>query len=186
MTTSFADADPDSDVNIDDLLPANPADHAEGPDVDEAGEDRTPAARTAKAAATVDRALVRRTAAKASELLSADDGALKVLGHLLGASADPIDLTVAVITAPRNSTRTATDLFEVADADPMEAALVVAILPKERSKALWNLLVALGELKGTPPANDMKSALAMGKAAQKLSPAAADVVRAAVALAKRS
>lgn len=193
MTTLTADVAPDvdADVDIEDLLPNYPSEPAvpnadlEDDDV-EIGDDPAPVARAAKVATGIDRALVRRTAAKASELFDATDGQLKVLAHLLGANADPIDLTVAVITAPRNSTRAAADLFEVADADPMEAGLVVATLPKERSKALWSLLVALGEVKGTPPASDIKAALAIAKAAKKLSPAAAELLRSAVALGKRS
>lgn len=193
MTTLTADVAPDvdADVDIDDLLPNYPSEpavpNADLEDIDvETGDDPAPVARAAKVATGIDRALVRRTAAKASELFAATDGQLKVLAHLLGANADPIDLTVAVITAPRNSTRAAADLFEVADADPMEAGLVVATLPKDRSKALWSLLVALGELKGTPPASDIKAALAIAKAAKKLSPAAAELLRSAVALGKRS
>ncbi len=195
MTTSTADVAYDADAdsadvdNIDDLLPNYPPEptvpNADLEDTD-SGDEAAPVARTAKAATGIDRALVRRTAAKASELLTAGDSKLKVLAHLLGANADPIDLTVAVITAPRNSTRAASDLFEVADADPMEAGLVVATLPKERSKALWALLLALNEVKGVLPVNDIKAALAIAKAAKKLSPAAVELLQAAVALGKRS
>ena len=176
-TESPVSQDAGDNHNDDDQPPADSAANA--------GGDRSAGKASTKTAGP-DRALIRRAALKAHELLQAPDSQIKLLAHLLGSTADPIELTVAVLAAPRTATRAATDLFEIAETEPMEAVLAVAVLPKDRFKALWSLLVALDEIKGAAPANDTKASLQLAKVAIKLTPSAATLLKAAVALAKRS
>jgi len=83
-------------------------------------------------------------------------------------------------------TRAVTDLEEVAAADPMEAPVRVATLPRERQRALWNLLVSLRAAPGSTQQNEFKQALATAKAVFAVDAATRRRLAGVVELARRS
>lgn len=134
-----------------------------------------------------ERVFARRVAVKALELAAAAEADRRTLAGLIGCAADPVTLTAEVMAAPRGAaTRAVTDLEEVAAADPMEAPVRVATLPRERQRALWNLLVSLRAAPGGTQQNEFKQALATAKAVFAVDAATRRRLAGVVELARRS
>jgi len=129
-------------------------------------------ARTARNArptkARSQRTLVRRVAAKTLQIEKAKASQRQILSALLGVETEAVALTVAALTGASDTA--VTDLFALADADPMEAGLMAAELgaDKVRTKAVWSLLLAVGAVTGEPGKESAKAGLAIARAAQGL------------------
>ncbi len=153
------------------------------PDTAGEGEDTRSGQR---AAATLNKGLVRRIVVKATELTDAPAAQRALLAHLLGTADSVPELTAAVFTAGRSFTTSAVDLRSIGDADPMEAGVTALSLPKPRLKAVWALLVVLHQVKGTPPTSEAKAALAVAKAVHAMPKDSQSDLDTALALARRT
>ena len=156
---------------------------------DDAAEAGTGAAK-AKNQAKSNRALFRRVAAKALEVQSASDDTRALAASLLGSSDDVVDLTAAIMTAPRSATAALTDIEELSAAlidAPWEAGITATSMGRPRLRAVWSLLHTLGAV-GTPaaPASDAKAANAVLKALNGLGADSKTELTAAGDLLKRS
>lgn len=156
---------------------------------DDAAESGNGAAK-AKNQAKSNRALFRRVAAKALEVQSASDDTRALAASLLGSSDDVVDLTAAIMTAPRSATAALTDIEELSAAlidAPWEAGITATSMGRPRLRAVWSLLHTLGTV-GTPaaPASDAKAANAVLKALNGLGADSKTELTAAGDLLKRS
>jgi len=191
QSTSVADPsdgfDEDAQANWDAPAPAadedpvaQPAPPARAPRRAAAAKASRPAPARGGSAATA----VRRAAAKALEIESAPDSQRSLLAQLLNVRDDTVELTVAVIAgAPDAGSKY---LYAIADADPIDAgATAYAVVEdKERAKALWALLLALGAVTGDKPNVPVEAARTIARAAQGLSSDARSTLDSALALAK--
>lgn len=166
----------------------------DGNDDDTADDDEpethetSPASGSAKTAkrAGPDRALIRRVATKVIDVLNAPVDQRETLVSLLGAtSSEPVDLTLAIMTAGRTAMAPVNDLLTVADTDPFEVGIVVMSMEKPRMKAMWALATQLGVIDGTIPAVDAKAAMALAKASRDLTGDHRATLDAVVTLARR-
>lgn len=107
---------------------------------------------------------VRRIAAKHAELLEAETSDVDAIAELLGVSPDPLDLTVAIMTAHRSRFAPLVDLQELAEMDPMTRAINVMGGGRRRIRSVWDLLVIFKVLSGDAPSNDMQAAQKIGTA----------------------
>lgn len=157
--------------------------------VDDYSDDEDNGASTAKTSAkSSNRALIRKVAAKAEELASAQAKDKALLAHLLGSGTTTADLTVAVITAGRSAFAAVSDLTEIAEVvsvKPMKAMLIATAAGRTRQKALWSLLVHFGKLTGKPNASESKAGMVIAEAVSELSKDQHSALDRALALAKR-
>ena len=97
-----------------------------------------------------ERTLIRRTAAKYTELLGRPAADLELLAAILGTTASVPDLTVMAMTATVKDFQIAADTLAIMDADVVEAAVEAAALGRPRVKGIWSLLTHLGVLTQEP------------------------------------
>ncbi|KQP63009.1 hypothetical protein [Nocardioides sp. Leaf285] len=110
------------------------------------------------------RALIRRVANKAQEILDTDTVVRSMTAGMLGVTDNVGDLTLAIMTADRTCAQPIDDLYRIAEADSFEAATVTGALGRERMKAVWALLDAFDAApSATVPASNPKAALALAK-----------------------
>src|SRR5699024_5118641 len=96
-----------------------------GAEADAGGEDerdreQPKGAAKSRKPARVDKGLIRRSAAKAIELVEADAKDVKLLASLLSSSTDPVSLAVAVMTFTRGDTSALSDVRALADSSQAE------------------------------------------------------------------
>lgn len=127
------------------------------------GTSKSSKAKTSRKRTGPDRALIRRVATKSVELAEADRDDVALLATLLGAGTEQVDLTVAVMTAPRGATSALSDVKDLAGADGAERAVLAMTMGKPRMKALWAVLEHLDAVNGSLPASDAKAALALAE-----------------------
>lgn len=170
------------DTELDDLL--------DGVDDDGTGDGEHPGAAgvVAHPRTVSNRALIRRVASKAAELVNAPKSRRETLASMLGAGSDLGDLTFAVMTADRGALAPATDLTAIAEAEPFSAGVVAGALGRPRMRAVWALL---GTLHVTLPSvsippSDAKAAIALAQACHTLASPARDELAKVVALARKS
>ncbi|QOD05914.1 hypothetical protein [Pseudarthrobacter sp. BIM B-2242] len=123
--------------------------------------------------AKANRAVIRKTAAKAIEVNAAPESTRVLAATLLGCSADPVDLATAIMSAPRASGTAVADLDEISVAikdAPWEAGVTATALERGRQKDVWALLHTLDAVgTPTPPQAVAKAGLALVKAIASLS-----------------
>lgn len=158
----LADQDVDTDSDAD-------TDEDQGGAEETAGSGESKARNQAKA----NRAVIRKTAAKAIEVNAAPESTRVLAGTLLGCSSDPVDLATAIMTAPRASGTAVADLDEISVAikdAPWEAGVIATALERGRQKDVWALLHTLDAVgTPTPPQAVAKAGLALVKAIASLS-----------------
>lgn len=134
---------------------------------DDDGETTAAAAGTAGAARRTgpNKASVRRVGAKLLQLQGADADDLAVLASLYGVEADPLEVTVAVMTTDRSALTAVKDLTDIDEADgPFEAMVVAQEKGRARMKGVHALLVALGAASSSSlNGNDAKASMAVAK-----------------------
>ncbi|GAB2733812.1 hypothetical protein [Nocardioides pakistanensis] len=177
--TTFAPSAPDLPRDGDEADPVPHAldgDSAADHDLDDTGAennqhiDREDGAATgtkqsAPAKRGLDRGAIRRIAVKAQEVTETEETITGLAAHLLGCGTGLADLTTAIMSAPRSATAPISDLTTIAEADPMEAGVIAAEMGRDRIKAVWNLLAALGAgSSGAMPSANVKAAIAVAKA----------------------
>lgn len=179
------DAELDGDQDVD---PDADLDSAE----DDAAEDTVDGGTGSKtkAAAKPSRTLFRRVANKTLEVQSASDTVRALAASLLGSSEDVVELTTAIMSAPRLTGSPLGDIDTISEAckeDPFEAAITAGALGRPRLKGVWSLLHTIGSV-GTPtaPPADAKAALAVVKAVNKLTESQQQDLATAGELLKRS
>lgn len=143
----------DTREDVDSPIDAASADETEedaldlGDDVDDADDEPTPGTDGQAAAprrAGPSKAAVRRVGAKLLQLQGADDEDVLVLASLYGVDADPLEVTVAVMTTDRSALSAVRDLNDIAEAeDPFEAMQRALEKGRHRMKAVHGLLAAL-------------------------------------------
>lgn len=151
-------------------------DQAEADTEEDAGsaeESATSGDSKARNQAKANRAVIRKTAAKAIEVNDAPESTRVLAATLLGCSSDPVDLATAIMTAPRASGTAVADLDEISVAikdAPWEAGVIATALERGRQKDVWALLHTLDAV-GTPapPQAVAKAGLALVKAIASLS-----------------
>ena len=141
-----------------------------GAEADAGGEDerdreQPKGAAKSRKPARVDKGLIRRSAAKAIELVEADAKDVKLLASLLSSSTDPVSLAVAVMTSTRGDTSALSDVRALADSSQAERAVTVMTMSKAKMRGIWQVLAHVGALPGRPPASDSKAALAVADVA---------------------
>lgn len=173
----------------------DPNDDATGYDESDADADLTPeqpvaAAPGAAAGAPrngMNRAAIRRVASKAQEVSETDERIVGIAAHLLGSGTGLADLTTAIMSAPRSVTAPVNDLNAIAESDPMEAGVNAAAMGRDRIKAVWNLLAALGSGSTAPmPTANAKAAIAVAKAVFALDDSAKSDLSAVSALLRKN
>lgn len=111
-----------------------------------------------------ERGLVRRVATKSVDLAAAAPRERELLASLLGSGTEIVELTVAVMTAPRGALSVLGDVKDLAEAGEAERAVLALTMGKPRMKTLWSVLADLGVVSGGIPASDAKAALALSRA----------------------
>lgn len=115
-----------------------------------------------KAKPSNNKALIRRVALKAQELLDAPTKHIAVAAHLLGSSVELPDLTTAIMTAPRSALNPLLDVKELGTMSPLEAGINVVAMGRPRIRGVWGLLASAGVVsKASLPAADAKAAMAI-------------------------
>lgn len=157
----------------------------EEPTVDETDEAET-AAGPAKAKSN-NKALIRRVALKAQELLDAPTAHIAVAAHLMGSSTELPELTTAIMTASRASLNPLNDVKELTEVSPLEAGISVVAMGRPRIRGLWNLLASAGVVSrnSLPPA-DAKAAMAIVTALTELDDSTRDTFDGAAKLLRKS
>jgi len=171
---TFAPTDQDdTDATQESVTDEQAADHSpaeEGQDAgteadtggeDERGQERPKGSAKSRKPARADKGLIRRSAAKAIELVEADSKDVELLALLLSASTDPVSLAVAVMTSARGDTSALSDVRALADSSQAERAVTVMTMSKAKMRGIWQVLSHVGALPGRPPASDSKAALAV-------------------------
>lgn len=134
---------------------------------DDDGETTAAAAGTPGAARRTgpNKASVRRVGAKLLQLQDADTDDLAVLASLYGVEADPLEVTVAVMTTDRSALTAVKDLTDIAEADgPFQAMVVAQEKGRARMKGVHALLVALDAASAASlNGNDAKAGAALAQ-----------------------
>ncbi len=108
--------------------------------------------------------LVRRVAAKAADVVAAEQSTRDVASHLLGCDNDLADLTAAIMTADRSSTQVLGDLDKISTSDVFEASVVAGELGPQRMKRIWSLLASMGLAPSSDlPASSAKASIVVAK-----------------------
>lgn len=155
-------------------------------DEDETAESGATASSARPAARAITRAQVRRIVAKTLEVAEAPEDTRKVASALLGCTSAVADLSASIVLAKRGVLAPVTDVKALAAADPLEAGIDAATMGRDRIKAMWTLLTALGALKSDLPASDPKAALALVKTIHTLDEMTNLALDEAVALVKKA
>ena len=134
------------------------------------------------------KAAVRRVGTKLVQLQDADADDLAVLASLYGVEADPLEVTVAVMTTDRSALTAVKDLTDIAEADDAFDAMVVAQAKgRARMKGVHSLLVALGGAKSASlNGNDAKAGAALAKDVTRLDDSAKQSLDRVLELARRT
>jgi hypothetical protein len=139
-----------------------------------------------KAAGAIDKALVRRIAAKYEELGAANPEHLELLSTALSVPNTTIELTVAVITGGRLGLVALTDTLDLhQNKDPYDGVLAGISLGRARIKGVWSVLAEIGAVSGGIPNADVKAGGAIARAAADLDSVNVEEIAAVLALAKR-
>ena len=188
--TAFAtETDDLNDLNEADLDLTAPGDE---PDADDHGDDTDDdtadsGKKNGAAKRGLDRGAIRRIAAKAQEIDETPKRIVEITASLLGSGTGLADLTTAIMAAPRGAAAPINDLNTVAEAHPMEAAVIAAAMGRDRIKALWALLAALGAgPKGNIPAATPKAAIAVARSVFDLDEVAKGEIEAVATLLKKN
>ncbi|WP_251153782.1 hypothetical protein [Cellulosimicrobium sp. Marseille-Q4280] len=156
-----------SDGDGGDLDPLDLGDGDEGDEGDDDGEQETTAAGTTGTARRTgpNKAGVRRIGSKLLQLQGADADDLAVLASLYGVEADPLEVTVAVMTTDRSALTAVKDLTDIAEADgPFQAMVVAQEKGRARMKGVHSLLVALDAASAASlNGNDAKAGAALAQ-----------------------
>lgn len=106
----------------------------------------------------------RRVLAKAQEVAEATPQAREIAASLLGCSTETQDLTLTIMCAERPPAHTIRDLDRILEAHPVEVATIATALGRDRLRAVWSLLEALGHAPANVfPAAPSKAGLALAK-----------------------
>lgn len=112
----------------------------------------------------ISRAAIRRILTKGEQVRKADKATTEAAAAVLSTSTDTIDLTTAIMTADRATSRVFADYTKIAEADPFEAAVVAIDLGLPRLRAVHSLLAALGSTSAaTLPASEAKAGMALAR-----------------------
>lgn len=176
--TGFADVDESETTPLTDE-PADLSTPADGV----AGEPGT--TKRATRSAGVDKALVRRVAAKAIALTDADPMARALAAQVVGTPDEVVDLTVAIMTGDRSSQQVLADFKSLVDVSDVEAAIAFMGMPKPRAKAVWALLNSLGVAPKAMPGGDAKAAMSVVAALGKVGADQAELIESAADLLKK-
>ncbi|XKH58620.1 hypothetical protein LG293_16340 (plasmid) [Citricoccus nitrophenolicus] len=133
------------------------------------------------------RANLREGARKALEVQAAPADVRRVVASIASCEDDVVEITVA-LAGPRNDAFTVIkDLGEISDEmteNPIQAGIRIMGMEPEQTRSLWKLLETAGaDLPARQPANDMKAAMTLAEAIQKLTDQDRKLLAAASALA---
>lgn len=128
------------------------------------------------AALTAHKAVIRKTANKAQEILDADPADVALLRAVLGVAEGIADLTTAVMTASKADVQVIADAISIMDADPYEAGVVAATLDS-RLRTVWRFFAELGVVASEMPASEVKAAIALARSVHESDQ---DIIRARV------
>lgn len=164
-------ADPTDDPNLHVEQPLGEDDDLDAIDLDDdsdgAGSGDGATGSAAQAAAVrrgLNRGAIRRIAAKAEEVTKTKERIVEIAASLLGCGTGLAEITTAIMAAPRTAQSPIADLKIVAEADAMEAATFAAGMGRDRVKAMWSLLAALGAgPNGNMPSALPKASIALAK-----------------------
>lgn len=184
MSSNFFDETPDTVTDDDNVTD-------DGDETPEAND--TPAGPSTKSAPAqratgggLNRAAIRRVAAKAEEVATTDERIIAVAASVLGTGTGLAEVTTAIMAAPRSITAPVNDLNMIATSDQMEAAINATALGRDRIKGVWNLLGALSGSTTPMPAANTKAALAVTRVVFDLDDIAKAEVDAVAALLKKN
>lgn len=105
----------------------------------------------------LDKASVRRVAAKVLEVEKAGNRTLAVVASLLGSANDTVELTVAIMSADRAATQPIKDIratFEEAKEDQIMAVLGLNAASAAQIKAMWSTMTSLNGSTRSLPSNE--------------------------------
>lgn len=171
---SFGDPFADDQPTQDPQGELRPVEDNDEPDTDEdndepdtdTGGDPSRRARATARRRSADKNLIRRAAVKVLELTNADPDDRRLLAAVLGVDDDPVQLTVAVLSADRNALTGIQEILDLADTNPIERGVVLMSLGRPKMRAIWQMYTDLGVdgIDGNIPGVDAKAAMALAKA----------------------
>lgn len=126
--------------------------------------------KTKRASSKITASSASRVIERYKQLAGAPESERALLASALGCSADPEPLTIAVLTATKNSLEGVLALREIAAASTFQSTIVVLALEKPVARRVWRLLHSLGALDSpTLPSRDVTYAPLIAEAAATLS-----------------
>lgn len=155
---------PAEDSGADEL---DEADQVQGESADAEHEDAVASKEsktTRRKRSGADRGLIRRVAGKTIDLSRAPAEDVQLLSDLLGCKPEPVNLTVAVMSASRADVAVLSEIKDLAASTSAERAVAVLTMGRPRMRTLWQVLAALGALGVSMPTSDPKAAMAIAEA----------------------
>lgn len=119
----------------------------------------TPTLRNSRRRRAPDKNLIRRAANKVVELIEADEAEVELLAKTLGAKSDSVELAVAILSAPRGSLSSVSEVLDLADKPETERAVALMVMGRAKMKVLWELLADVGSVPAAMPTSESKAAL---------------------------
>lgn len=167
-TTDHTEHDTTDTVDVvDETTENHDADTTENADTDTAGVEaeeeaerenaKEKKARQERARKTAERTLIRRTANKMENLQAATDSELSLIASILGVHANPVDVTVGIMTSERSDFAVLDDVLAIADA-PAELRAVEIISLEDKLKDVWNVYAHFDVVPGRAPNDPLTAA----------------------------
>lgn len=145
--------------------------------------------RTKGSAKSLNKVAVRRIAAKVLEVEAAAPRAVAAVAGLLGAKPNPVDLTVAIMTADRAVTQPLKDIqatYDAAIEDQIGAVLALNAVSRNQLKAMWTTMAAVNGTTTQMPANERQALTSLFGQITNLSTEQEQLLEAASTLLRRS